>query len=123
QRKRGPQPREAAADDHDVRPGVRGQRRAFRAQPGLVDPVGDQRASRDHASDKTSPRMPVISSNSALPAMSGGEIWTTGSPRSSARQISPRSNSAFDRNPRKSDSDSSSENDARVSLSLTSSIA
>ena len=33
--------------------------------------------------------MPVISSNSAVPQVSGGESWITGSPRSSARQIEP----------------------------------
>jgi hypothetical protein len=37
-----------------------------------------------------------ISSNSACPQISGGATWTTGSPRSSARQYSPFSNSAPD---------------------------
>ena len=64
-----------------------------------------------------------MKSNSSCPATSGGEIWTTGSPRSSARQISPRSKSFGERNPRSSSSHSSSEKLARVSLSLTSSIA
>ena len=41
------------------------------------------------ASVSTSPRIPTISSNSSCVAISGGEIWTTGSPRSSARQIKP----------------------------------
>ena len=36
------------------------------------------------------------------PATSGGEIWTTGSPRSSARQIRPRSKSSGERKPRSS---------------------
>ena len=36
------------------------------------------------ASVRTSPRIPVISSNCSGPATSGGEIWITGSPRSSA---------------------------------------
>ena len=45
------------------------------------------------ASERTSPRIPTISSNSACPAIRGGETWTTGSPRSSARQMRPRSKS------------------------------
>ena len=52
--------------------------------------------SRAHASARTSPRIPVISSNSACVATSGGEIWITGSPRSSALQIRPFSNSRGD---------------------------
>ena len=51
----------------------------------------------DVASVRTSPRIDVISSNSAWPATRGGEIWITGSPRSSARQIIPASKSAFER--------------------------
>ena len=39
-----------------------------------------------------------ISSNCSLSAISGGASWITGSPRSSARQISPRANSAPERN-------------------------
>src|SRR5437660_10003843 len=37
---------------------------------------------RCHASLSTSPRIPVILSNSSCVAINGGEIWTTGSPRS-----------------------------------------
>ena len=73
------------------------------------------------ASARTSPRMPTISSISASVATSGGEIWTTGSPRSSARQISPASKSAGERNPRSSVSHSSSAKVSLVSLSWTSS--
>src|SRR5687767_2783382 len=78
---------------------------------------------RSPASASTSPRMPTISSNCSCLATSGGEIWITGSPRSSARQIRPRSNSALERKPRSSHSHSSSVNVSRVSLSLTSSSA
>ena len=46
--------------------------------------------------------MPPISSNCSGPAISGGESWITGSPRSSARQISPRLNSSPERKPRSS---------------------
>ena len=38
-----------------------------------------------------------MSSNSAWPIVSGGASWTTGSPRSSARQYRPASKSALDR--------------------------
>ena len=41
-----------------------------------------------------------MKSISALPQMSGGATWTTGSPRSSERQISPRRNSSGDTKPR-----------------------
>ena len=58
-------------------------RRSADVQPACI---------RSPASASTSPRIPTISSNSAWPATSGGEIWITGSPRSSARQIRPRSN-------------------------------
>ena len=51
-----------------------------------------------------------ISANCSGPAISGGESWITGSPRSSARQISPRRYSSPDRKPRSSVSDSSSVN-------------
>ena len=67
--------------------------------------------------------MPAISSNCSGPATSGGEIWTTGSPRSSARQIRPRSKRCGERKSRSSHSHSSSENVSFVSLSLTSSSA
>src|SRR5262249_53351072 len=78
---------------------------------------------RCQASARTSPRIPTISENSSSPATSGGEIWTTGSPRSSARQMSPCSKSRGERNPRRSVSDSSWSNVSRVSLSFTSSSA
>src|SRR6185369_16378933 len=43
-----------------------------------------------------------ISANSSGPAISGGENCTIGSPRSSVRQINPRSYSSPERNPRSS---------------------
>ena len=97
--------------------------RSSRAVPQVLEPLRRVNRSCSHASVRTSPRIPVISSNSACVATSGGEIWTTGSPRSSARQISPFSNSRGDRKPRSSVSHSSSENVSRVSLSFTSSSA
>ena len=60
------------------------------------------------ASSRTGRRMPSISSKCSGWAMSGGESWMTGSPRSSARQIRPRRNSSPERNSRSSHSDSSS---------------
>ena len=42
------------------------------------------------ASSRTERRISPISLNSSLPQVSGGASWMTGSPRSSARQISPR---------------------------------
>src|SRR5712691_4647332 len=78
---------------------------------------------RCHASLRTSPRVPAISSNSFWVAINGGEICTTGSPRSSARQMSPFSKSVGERKPRSSVSHSSSVNVSRVSLSFTSSRA
>ena len=53
---------------------------------------------------------------SSCPQMSGGASWMTGLPRSSARHTSPASNSAWDRNPRSSRSDSSPVNVSRVTL-------
>src|SRR5205807_1312017 len=70
------------ADVDDLRGGRRGLgRRGLRLD-------GHQRM-RSPASVRTSPRMLTISSNSCCPATSGGEIWMTGSPRSSARQMRP----------------------------------
>src|SRR5579884_2683175 len=83
----------------------------------------DGHPSRSHASLSTSPRIPTISSNCSCRATSGGEIWMTGSPRSSARQIRPSSSSRGERKSRSSVSHSSSLNVCRVSLSFTSSIA
>src|SRR4029079_10610840 len=45
---------------------------------------------RSQASSSTGRRTPTISSNCSVSAISGGESWITGSPRSSARQIRPR---------------------------------
>src|SRR5581483_1108798 len=78
---------------------------------------------RCHASSNTSPRVPVMTSNSCCVAMSGGEIWMTGSPRSSALQMRPFSNSRGERNSRRSDSVTSYGKPSLVSLSRTSSSA
>src|SRR5262249_57758876 len=72
-----------------------------------------------HASWRTSPSMPAIWSNSSRSATSGGEIWMTGSPRSSARQISPRSKIRGERKPLSRVSHSSSEKVSPVALSFT----
>jgi hypothetical protein len=77
---------------------------------------------RDHASVSTARRICSISSKCSCVQVSGGESWITGSPRSSVRQTSPASNSACDRKPRSSRSDSSSLNVSLVVLSLTSSM-
>ena len=78
-------------------------------------------------SARSPPRAPrpgsTIFSNSSGPATSGGEIWTTGSPRSSARQIRPRLKSSGERKPRSSSSHSSLEKLSRLSESFTSSSA
>ena len=92
------------------------ERRTRTAPVRLTVPFGQRRCYRPRvhralaASPSTSPRMPTISSSSASPATSGGEIWTTGSPRSSWRQIRPASKSAGERKPRSSDSHSASSN-------------
>src|SRR5207253_8646182 len=78
--------------------------------------------SRSVARDSTSRSFCSISSKCCWSQISGGASWTTGSPRSSARQYSPASNSALDRNPRSSRSDSSSSKVSLVALSLTSSM-
>src|SRR5580704_2391694 len=83
---------------------------------------GSRRYIRRHALASTSRSVDAMKSISSCPQMSGGDNWTTGSPRSSARQMSPASKSAPERKPRNSRSDSSSSNERRVSLSLTSSI-
>src|SRR5207245_10891299 len=67
-------------------------------------------------------RICSISSKCSWVQVSGGASWITGSPRSSARQISPASNRACDRKPRSSRSDSSSVNVSLVVFSLTISI-
>ncbi len=51
-------------------------------------------AMRREASSRTGRRAASISSNCSGPAISGGENWITGSPRSSERQIRPRWNSS-----------------------------
>ena len=48
------------------------------------------RTIRSQASVRTERSTLSISSNSSVSAISGGDSWITGSPRSSARQISPR---------------------------------
>ena len=78
--------------------------------------------SRSDASSSTGRRTERISSNCSGPAISGGESWITGSPRSSARQISPRLNISGERKPRSSHSSSSPVNVSLVSWSRTSSI-
>ena len=65
---------------------------------------------RAQASVSTLRRICSISAKCVSSQISGGASCTTGSPRSSARQYRPASNSAFDRNPRSSRSDSSSSN-------------
>src|ERR687895_1425148 len=64
--------------------------------------LGDEAANGEHrsasqcltilsqASASTERRAESISSNCSVSAISGGDNWTTGSPRSSARQIRPR---------------------------------
>ena len=48
------------------------------------------RTIRSQASVSTERSTLSISSNSSVSAINGGDSWITGSPRSSARQISPR---------------------------------
>ena len=63
-----------------------------------------------------------ISSKVAWSEISGGASWTTGSPRSSARQYRPFSYSALERKPYRTRSVSSSLKVSLVALSLTSSM-
>ena len=118
----------------------RGRQRAGRPHPGatpLLSPVRDLAVL--HAQNRQVPgvrRSEVLlglgrgrragSARSrrtrGWPTISGGASWMTGSPRSSARQYRPASNSALDRKPRSSRSDSSSSNVSLVALSLTSSM-
>ena len=49
------------------------------------------------ASSRTGRSTARISSNCSGPAISGGASWMTGSPRSSARQISPRAKTSAER--------------------------
>src|SRR5262249_36939371 len=121
--KRSPQPRVPAADDRDVDVELALERRLRLDLGRLLEPPGPQCSIRSQASSSTPPRIRTSSSNSASPATSGGEIWITGSPRSSARQIRPRSNSCGERKSRSKRSDSPSVNPSLVSLFLTSSSA
>ena len=99
-------------------PVTHGARPASRRAPGRESPRSEpvprlgQHAAQDLL-DLVELRWPMIS---------GGASWTTGSPRSSARQYRPASKSAFERKPRSSRSDSSSSKVSRVALSLTSSM-
>src|SRR5204863_5786720 len=115
----------ADGEEHHVEAAQRLDQLALlvRGEDGYLFVLDDAHDIRLQAWVRTSPRIPTISPNSCGPATSGGEICTTGSPRSSARQIRPCSNSAGERKPRRSVSDSSSLNVSRVSLSLTSSSA
>jgi hypothetical protein len=74
------------------------------------------------ASVSTLRRICSISSKCSCVQVSGGESCTTGSPRSSARQIRPASKRAWDMYPRSSRSDSSSSKVSLVALSFTSSM-
>src|SRR5262249_58045713 len=90
---RRPEAGEAPADDHHVGVRVARKRRRRLDRPGLLEPPDAAYLyRRSQASESTSPRIPTSSSNSALPAISGGEIWITRSPPASARQIRPASN-------------------------------
>ena len=95
-----PQPGEPAPDHGHVHVEVAGQRgpdvdRAGQPVPPQREvPVALARRRAQicfHASVRTERRMEVITSNSSSPQVSGGASCTTGSPRSSARQMSPAS--------------------------------
>ena len=101
-----PQSGEPRADDADVDVEVLGERGARRQRdrdglPPQGEPLiarcGSRRYSRRHASDSTSRSVEAMKSISSWPQMSGGDSCTTGSPRSSARQIKPASKSAPDK--------------------------
>ena len=85
-------------------------------------PVSSRSEPRPRLGQHASAGCPRSRRTRARPMVSGGASCTTGSPRSSARQYSPASNSAFDRKPRSSRSDSSSLKVVSVALSLTSSM-
>src|SRR4051812_34106088 len=74
------------------------------------------------ASARVSPRESTTSSSWARSQISGGAIWTTGSPRSPARAISPASSRRLGMNPRSRRSRSSASK-RLASASLTSSAA
>ena len=97
---RRPQPGEPTAHHRHVDIDVAGQGRPDPDRSGEpVPPQGEpsvvlaRRRTQIcfHASVSTERRMEVITSNSSSPQVSGGANWTTGSPRSSARQIRPAS--------------------------------
>ncbi len=101
-----PQPGEPAADDADVDvqvlgEGGAGRQRGRHGLPPQREPLiprsVPRRYIRRHASERTSRSVPAMKSISSCPQISGGDSWTTGSPRSSARQISPASKSAPER--------------------------
>src|SRR6202035_788461 len=98
----GPQPGETRPDDADVDLCVRIEWRSVRKRLGNgIPPEGEVLIAhgpflrrvyiRRHASVSTSRRVETMNSISVGPQMSGGESCTTGSPRSSARQMSPAS--------------------------------
>ena len=95
-----PQAGETAPDDRHV--DARRRRAAVVGCRGAREPVPPEREPSVvlarwraqicfHASVNTVRRMEVITSNSSSPQMRGGASCTTGSPRSSARQIRPAS--------------------------------
>ena len=105
-----PQSGEPGADDGHVDVEVPRQRRPGAMSPSGVPPqrqsapvAGVRRHPRPLASDpaprlaNTSRSTWVMKSISAGSQISGGESWTTGSPRSSARQIRPASKRAPER--------------------------
>src|ERR1700722_18003318 len=108
QRVGGPQPGEPGPDDADVDLCVRTEWRSDRKWLGNgIPPEGEVLIAhrpflrrvyiRRHASVSTSRKVETMNSISAGPQMSGGDSCTTGSPRSSARQMSPASNRAPER--------------------------
>ena len=122
QRRGRPQPGEPGADDADVDVEVLGERgaRRQRDRDGLP-PEGEALVARCRPRSLHPPprlgqtprgSVEAMKSISSWPQISGGDSCTTGSPRSSARQIRPASNSAPDRKPRSRRSDSSSSKDA-----------
>ena len=101
-----PEAREAGADDADVDLEILGEGRTRRQRdrhrlPPQREPLvprgGPPGYILRHASESTSRSVEAMKSNSSWPQISGGESCTTGSPRSSARQINPASNNAPDR--------------------------
>ena len=63
---------------------------SFAALPGDGEHLRSYRTTWSQASVSTARRTSWISSNCSVSEISGGASWITGSPRSSARQISPR---------------------------------